>query len=27
MVLDSMPKMAGALALYREYGFVEMAPY
>jgi putative acetyltransferase len=27
MVLDSMPEMTGALALYREFGFVEMAPY
>jgi putative acetyltransferase len=27
MVLDTMPEMAGALALYREFGFVEMTPY
>ena len=27
MVLDTMPEMAGALSLYREYGFVETTPY
>jgi ribosomal protein S18 acetylase RimI-like enzyme len=27
MVLDSFPEMAGALALYREQGFVETTPY
>jgi putative acetyltransferase len=27
MVLDSLPEMAGALALYRQHGFVETAPY
>jgi carbonic anhydrase len=27
MVLDSMPEMAGALTLYREFGFVETTPY
>jgi putative acetyltransferase len=27
MVLDTMPEMAGALGLYREYGFVETTPY
>jgi putative acetyltransferase len=27
MVLDSLPEMQGALALYRRYGFVETAPY
>jgi putative acetyltransferase len=27
MVLDTFPEMAGALALYREHGFVETAPY
>ena len=27
MVLDSLPEMAGALALYRRHGFVETAPY
>ena len=27
MVLDTMPEMAGALALYRRHGFVETAPY
>jgi ribosomal protein S18 acetylase RimI-like enzyme len=27
MVLDTLPEMAGALALYREFGFVEAVPY
>jgi carbonic anhydrase len=27
MVLDTMPEMAGALSLYRQYGFVETTPY
>ena len=27
MVLDSLPEMEGALALYRQHGFVETAPY
>jgi putative acetyltransferase len=27
MVLDTMPEMAGALALYREFGFVETISY
>ena len=27
MVLDSLPEIAGALALYRQHGFVETAPY
>jgi len=27
MVLDTMPEMAGAVALYRDFGFVEAAPY
>jgi putative acetyltransferase len=27
MVLDTMPEMAGAIAIYREYGFVETAAY
>jgi ribosomal protein S18 acetylase RimI-like enzyme len=27
MVLDTKPEMAGAIALYREYGFVEPLPY
>ena len=27
MVLDSLPEMAGAFALYRQHGFVETAPY
>jgi GNAT superfamily N-acetyltransferase len=27
MVLDTMPEMAGALALYRRYGFVESDPH
>jgi putative acetyltransferase len=27
MVLDTFPEMAGALALYRESGFVETIPY
>jgi putative acetyltransferase len=27
MVLDTFPEMAGALALYREQGFVETTPY
>ena len=27
MVLDSLPEMEGALALYRRHGFVETAPY
>jgi len=27
MVLDTLPEMAGALAMYQAYGFVETAPY
>ena len=27
MVLDTFPEMAGALGLYREYGFVETISY
>lgn len=27
MVLDTQPEMAGALALYRAFGFVETSPY
>ena len=27
MVLDTMPEMAGAIALYMHYGFVETAAY
>ena len=27
MVLDTVPEMAGAIALYRGHGFVETAPY
>ena len=27
MVLDSLPEMTGALALYQQFGFVESAPY
>jgi putative acetyltransferase len=27
MVLDSVPEMSAALALYRSFGFVEIAPY
>jgi ribosomal protein S18 acetylase RimI-like enzyme len=27
MVLDTLPEMVGALALYRRHGFVEAAPY
>jgi putative acetyltransferase len=27
MVLDTVPEMAGAIALYRSFGFVDTAPY
>ena len=27
MVLDSLPEMTGAIALYQRYGFVDTAPY
>ena len=27
MVLDTVPEMAGAIALYRSFGFVETSPY